>query len=53
MKIVLEALSPTTDAAITGVASSRWSIYGYDESAGVGELEDTVPHWVAVDDGAG
>ena len=32
MQLRLEALSPTTDAAITGVTSSRWSIYGYDES---------------------
>lgn len=28
MKLVLEARDPTTDAAVTGVTCSRWSIYG-------------------------
>lgn len=28
----LEARHPTTDAEVTGVTSTRWSIYGYDES---------------------
>jgi hypothetical protein len=43
MKIVLEARSPTTDAEVTGVTSSRWAIYGSDESAPFGDLEDVVP----------
>lgn len=32
MKLRIRALSPTADAAITGVTSTAWSIYGYDES---------------------
>lgn len=32
MILRLEARSPTADAAITGVTSSRWSIYGHDVS---------------------
>lgn len=32
MKLRLRALSPTADAAVTGVTGSEWSIYGRDES---------------------
>lgn len=32
MIIKIEARSPTTDAEVAGVTSTRWSIYGYDES---------------------
>jgi hypothetical protein len=32
MIIKLEARSPTTDAEVAGVTSTRWSIYGYDET---------------------
>lgn len=42
MILRLEARSPTTDAAITGVTSSRWSIYGRDESAVVPTTEPPV-----------
>jgi len=41
MKLRLEARSPTTDAAVTGVTSSLWSIYGNDQSEGL--LQDVVP----------
>ena len=34
MKLRIRALSPTADAAITGVTSTAWSIYGRDESDG-------------------
>lgn len=33
MVLKLEAQSSTTDAEVTGVAVTRWSIYGYDETA--------------------
>jgi len=32
MIVKLEARDPTTDAEVAGVTSTRWSIYGYDES---------------------
>ena len=32
MIVKLEARSTTTDAEVAGVTSTRWSIYGYDES---------------------
>lgn len=41
MILRLEARSPTTDAAVTGVTSTRWSIYGRDESGGA--VEDVTP----------
>jgi len=41
MKLRLEARSPSTDAAVTGVTSSLWSIYGNDQSEGL--LQDVVP----------
>jgi len=34
IKLVLEAVNPTTDAAVAGVVVTRWTIYGDDESAG-------------------
>lgn len=37
MQIQLVAQNPTTDAAVAGVTSTRWAIYGYDES------EEVVP----------
>jgi hypothetical protein len=32
MLLKLEARSPTTDAEVASVTSSRWSIYGFDDS---------------------
>lgn len=32
MKLVLEAIDPTTDASVAGVTSTRWTIYGRDLS---------------------
>lgn len=32
MRLRLEARDPTTDAEVTGVTSSRWSIWGRDKS---------------------
>ena len=32
MKLVLEAINPTSDASVAGVVCTRWSIYGYDVS---------------------
>lgn len=32
MKLVLETVSPTTGAAITGVTTTAWAIYGDDLS---------------------
>jgi len=32
MQIRLEAIDPTTDAQVAGVTSTRWSIYGWDDS---------------------
>lgn len=43
MQIKLEAVSPTTGAAVTGVTSSRWAIYGDDESDSALGIEDVVP----------
>lgn len=45
MKLRLRALSPTTDAAVTGVTSTIWSIYGRDKSAGP-PLAEELPTWV-------
>lgn len=47
MVLKLEARSPTTDAAVTGVTSSRWTIYGYDESEGLSVIEDVIPLFTA------
>ena len=30
MQLKLEAINPTTGAAVTGVTVTDWSIYGYD-----------------------
>lgn len=39
MKLKLEAISPTTGLAITGVTVTDWAIYAYDvASGGVGEF---------------
>lgn len=38
MILRLEAISPTTGAAITGVTSSAWAIYGVDDSDATGDL---------------
>lgn len=44
VKLVLEAISPTTDASITGVTCSRWAIYGFDENDLIdGTLEFLIP----------
>ena len=32
MTLRIRALSPTTDAEITGVTAAQWAIYGRDES---------------------
>lgn len=32
MVVKLEAVDPLVDAAVTGVTSSSWAIYGYDLS---------------------
>lgn len=40
----LEAISPTTGAAITGVVVTNVAVYGYDVSTELGPLEtDVVP----------
>lgn len=49
MKIRLEARSPTTDAAVTGVTSTLWAIYGYDESEGPPEPEQPL-EWLPLGD---
>ncbi len=45
MQIRLEARSPTTDAAVTGVKATIWSIYGRDLSD-VGIPLGDLPMWV-------
>lgn len=51
MKIRLEARSPTTEAAVTGVTSSLWSIYGSDLSEAA--TEPLVPPYsLDVDEGS-
>jgi len=50
MKLRIRALSPTTDAAVAGVTSTNWAIYGYDQSGQ--ELTDVVPVYsLEVDEG--
>lgn len=39
-KLVLEAIDPTTDASVAGVAATRWLIYGTDESDTAETAED-------------
>lgn len=41
MILRLEARALATDAAVTGVTSARWSIYGRDVSGS--QLQDVVP----------
>jgi hypothetical protein len=48
MVITLEARDPTTDAEVAGVTSSRWMIYGEDESAG--DLTDVIPLYAGSDE---
>jgi hypothetical protein len=45
MKIRIRALSPTTDAEVTGVTCTQFAIYGRDKSGGL-PLEDAVPDYV-------
>lgn len=37
MQLRLEAIDPTSGAAVTGVESSAWAIYGDDESDETGD----------------
>jgi len=39
MQIRLEARSPTTDAAVSGVSATLWAIYGWQTSTSPDELE--------------
>lgn len=50
MRLRLRALSTTTDAEVTGVVASVWSIYGRDKSAGLPQAEE-LPTWVPEEDG--
>ena len=43
MKLKLEAIDPTTGAAVTGVVATDWAIYGENVSGETGALEDIVP----------
>lgn len=47
MILRIRALSPTTDAAVAGVTSTSWAIYGYDESEEPPEPVEPV-EWLAV-----
>lgn len=44
MRLVLEAINPTTDAQVAGVTVTRWSVYGYDDADGP-PLTNEVPRW--------
>lgn len=46
MKLVLEAINPTSDAQVAGVVVTRWSVYGYDETEGP-PVSGDVPRWTA------
>lgn len=48
MKIRIRALSPTTDAEVTGVTCSQFAIFGRDLSDAGGGLDELVPpaEWV-------
>lgn len=51
MVLKLEAVSSTTDAAVAGVTSTRWSIYGYDATAQpLGDLFSVPPLLVPTSD---
>lgn len=41
LRVKLEAVSTTTDTAVTGVTSTRFAIYGYDDSGT--DLPDVTP----------
>lgn len=44
MRLRLEAIDPTTGAAVTGVTASEWAIYGIDLSDVIGDvLTDVIP----------
>lgn len=54
MRLVVEAIHPTTGADVAGVTCTRWSIYGYDKTpAGGSTLADEVPRWTAERDEGG
>lgn len=43
MKLKLEAIDPTTGAAVTGVTATDWAIYGENVSAETRPLVDLIP----------
>lgn len=45
MKLKLEAVSPTTGAAVSGVKATAWTIYGLNVSQEL-DLIDEIPAWV-------
>lgn len=49
MKLKLEAISPTTGAAVSGVTCSAWAIYGVDLSEQLGGVVE-LPAWVPAAD---
>jgi hypothetical protein len=49
MKLKLEAINPTTGAAITGVTATAWAIYGIDVSEELNQLEDLIPRYSDVE----
>jgi hypothetical protein len=51
LRVKLEAVSTTADAAVTGVTSTRFAIYGYDDS-GV-DLPDVTPLYQLDESAAG
>lgn len=54
MKIRLRALSPTTDAEVTGVTCSQFAIFGRDLSDVIDDLDalNPPPEWVPAGDEA-
>ena len=52
MQLRLEAIDPTVDAAVAGVTSTRWSIYGYDQSGDPLAIPDVIPLYTPEDVGA-
>lgn len=47
MQLRIEAISTNTDSSVAGVTSTRWSIYGYDETDAAGGVEDVIPLFTA------
>lgn len=47
MVIRLEAIDPTTGAAVTGVQADRWAIYGEDQSDPLPDAPEPVD-WIGV-----